>query len=382
MGKFRDDHGGALTTVIAYNAFFAFFPLLLVVVTVLGFLLGRDSGFQQRLLDSAVAEFPIIGDQVQDNIHGLRGSGVGLVIGLVAFAWGARGLTQVAQHAMAEIWNIPGRQRPGFWARQVRGLLLLVVFAVGLAATSLLTWVGSYGGQAVAVALANLVAAATVNVGLFLLAFRVLTPQQIPTRQLLAGTVIAGVAWQALQAVGGFLVGHYLRHTSQVYGVFAIVLACCSGCIWARGSPCTRQRSTSWPPGGSGRAACCNRRSPTPNRPPSTSPTSSNTDPEEATSETSASNLGHWPIADLANPGRRLRNGAVRRLVLVGSAAGWGRAAGSAGPGLVRRTGWPTAGCRGRAGWWGRSASSPPLGWTRSAPGSTTTPRHRGRRDR
>jgi YihY family inner membrane protein len=223
MRKFADDHGGALTTVIAYNAFFALFPLLLVVVTVLGFVLGRDSGFQQRLLGSAVADFPIIGDQVQDNIHGLRGSGVGLVIGLVAFAWGARGLTQVAQHAMAEIWNIPGRQRPRFWARQVRGLLL-VVFAVGLAATSLLTWLGSYGGKAVAVALANLAAAAAVNVGLFLLVFRVLTPQQIPTRQLLAGAVVAGVAWQVLQAVGGFLVGHYLRHTSQVYGVFAIVL--------------------------------------------------------------------------------------------------------------------------------------------------------------
>jgi membrane protein len=89
MGKFRDDdHGGALTTVIAYNAFFALFPLLLVVVTVLGFLLGRDSGFQQRLLGSAVAEFPIIGDQVRDNIHGLRGSGIGLVVGLAAFAWG------------------------------------------------------------------------------------------------------------------------------------------------------------------------------------------------------------------------------------------------------------------------------------------------------
>jgi YihY family inner membrane protein len=200
------------------------FPLLLVVVTVLGFLLGRDSGFQQRLLGSAVADFPIIGDQVQDNIHGLRGSGIGLVIGLVAFAWGARGLTQVAQHAMAEVWNIPGRQRPGFWARQVRGLLLLVVFAVGLAATSLLTWLGSYGGKAVAVALANLAAAAAVNVGLFLLAFRVLTPEQVPTRQLVVGAVVAGVAWQVLQAVGGFLVGHYLRHTSQVYGVFAIVL--------------------------------------------------------------------------------------------------------------------------------------------------------------
>ena len=43
MGKFHDH--GALTTVIAYNAFFALFPLLLVVVTVLGFLLGRDLAF-------------------------------------------------------------------------------------------------------------------------------------------------------------------------------------------------------------------------------------------------------------------------------------------------------------------------------------------------
>jgi virulence factor BrkB len=74
------------------------------------------------------------------------------------------------------------------------------------------------------VALANLVAAAAVNVGLFLLVFRVLTPRQIPTRQLVAGALVAGVAWQVLQAVGGYLVGQYLRHTSQVYGVFAIVL--------------------------------------------------------------------------------------------------------------------------------------------------------------
>ena len=58
MGKFRDDHGGALTTVIAYNAFFAFFPLLLVVVTVLGFLLGRDSGFQQRFYARRWPTFP------------------------------------------------------------------------------------------------------------------------------------------------------------------------------------------------------------------------------------------------------------------------------------------------------------------------------------
>ena len=72
---------------------------------------------------------------------------------------------------MAEIWNIPGHNGPASGPGGP-GLLLLVVFALGLAATSLLTWLGSYGGKAVAVALANLAAAAAVNVGLFLLAFR------------------------------------------------------------------------------------------------------------------------------------------------------------------------------------------------------------------
>jgi uncharacterized BrkB/YihY/UPF0761 family membrane protein len=44
----------------------------------------------------------------------------------------------------------------------------------------------------------NLAAAAAVNVRLFLLVFRVLTPRQVPTRQLLAGALVAGVVWQIL----------------------------------------------------------------------------------------------------------------------------------------------------------------------------------------
>jgi hypothetical protein len=238
------------------------FPLLLVVFTVLGFLLGRDSGFQQRLLGSAVAEFPIIGQQVQDNIHGLRGSGLGLVVGLVVFAWGARGLTQVAQHAMAEIWNIPDRQRPRFWARQLRGLLLLVVFAIGLAATSLLTWLGSYGGQAIAVALANLAAAAAVNVGLFLLVFRVLTPRQIPTRQLLAGAWSRAWRGRPCRLSVATWSSTTCATPARCTGCSRSSLVCCSGCFWAPSSPCTRQKSTSWPPDGSGREASCSRRWP------------------------------------------------------------------------------------------------------------------------
>jgi uncharacterized BrkB/YihY/UPF0761 family membrane protein len=52
----------------------------------------------------------------------------------------------------------------------------------------------------------------------------VLTPGQIPTRRLPLGAAVAGVLWVLLQSGGGYLVGHNLKHASQVYGFFAIVL--------------------------------------------------------------------------------------------------------------------------------------------------------------
>jgi uncharacterized BrkB/YihY/UPF0761 family membrane protein len=94
--KFGDDKGGNLTALLAWNGFFALFPLLLILVTVLGFLLAGHPAFEQRVLRSTLAQFPIIGDQLQDNIHVLRANAVGLVVGLVGFLWGARGVTQAA----------------------------------------------------------------------------------------------------------------------------------------------------------------------------------------------------------------------------------------------------------------------------------------------
>src|SRR4029450_1531720 len=211
--KFGDDKGGNLTTLLAWNGFFPLFPLLLTLVTALGFLLGRHPALEQQVLHSTLAEFPIIGVQLQGNVHSLRANGLGLIGGLAGFVWGARGITQAGQHAMAEIWNIPGKQRPSFATRQLRGLVLLLVFGLGVVATTALASLASLGGRSVLVMLGNLAAAAGVNpaavhAALFLLAFRVLTPRQVPTRRLLVGAAVAGVLFPLLQAVGGYLVGH------------------------------------------------------------------------------------------------------------------------------------------------------------------------------
>ena len=222
--KFGDDKGGNLTTLLAWNGFFALFPLLLILVTTLGFLLAGHPAFEQRVLHSTLAQFPIIGDQLQSNIHVLRANTFGLVVGLAGFLWGARGVTQAGQHAMAEIWNVPGKHRPSFATRQARGLLLLLVFALGVLTTTALASLAVLVDQGLAFTLANLAGSAVVNTGLFLLAFRVLTPRQIPTRQLVLGAAVGAVLWVLLQTAGGYLVGHNLKHASQIYGFFAIVL--------------------------------------------------------------------------------------------------------------------------------------------------------------
>jgi uncharacterized BrkB/YihY/UPF0761 family membrane protein len=52
----------------------------------------------------------------------------------------------------------------------------------------------------------------------------VLTPKQVNMKDLVPGALAGGVAWTALQVGGTLLIAHQLRHTSQVYGTFAIVL--------------------------------------------------------------------------------------------------------------------------------------------------------------
>ncbi|MCA1842365.1 MAG: YihY/virulence factor BrkB family protein, partial [Actinobacteria bacterium] len=222
--KYGDDRAGALAALVAYYGFLAAFPLLLMLTTILGFVTGRSSRVQRAVLHSALRDFPIIGAQLGRSIHPLRGSGAALAAGLVGLLWGSLGVTQSAQMAMADVWNVPGVDRPPFFSRVTRGLGLFAVLGVGLAATTVAASVSTFGAAPGVARAAGLLFSLALNVSLYLLAFRILTVKSVATRCLVPGAVLGGAAWSVLQAVGGYLVGHQLRHASQVYGYFASVL--------------------------------------------------------------------------------------------------------------------------------------------------------------
>jgi YihY family inner membrane protein len=221
--KYSDDQAGYLAATITYYGFFSIFPLLLVATTILGFILQGNHQLEHSVVDSALGQFPLIGHDLRQ--HRLGGSVLALALGLALSLWSGMGVFVAAENAMDHLWAIPFRSRPDFFRQRVRALLLLLVLGGGAIATTILSALGTFGASyGLAWKVASISISTLLDIGLFWLAFRLLTAKQVSWRCLRGGAIAAGVAWQILQAVGTFYVGHELRHASAVYGTFAGVI--------------------------------------------------------------------------------------------------------------------------------------------------------------
>ena len=223
--KFGDDNAGSLVVQLTYSMFITVFPLLLLLVTILSLVVSNDPSMRAHVLDSAFGQFPVIGDQLAHNIHAMRrGSPFGMAVGIGGLIYGSMGLAQAGMYAMEQVWNIPSAVRPNLRVRVARGLIFLIVLGIGLVVTTALAGFGTFGRHNFMLGLLGEVLAAVVNIGIYLALFRVLTPRQVCTRALVPGTVVAGIEWTILQALGGYVVGHDLKGASALYGIFGLVL--------------------------------------------------------------------------------------------------------------------------------------------------------------
>jgi len=222
LKKYSDDGAGQLAALMAWYGFFALFPLLLVLVTVLGYVLRDNPDLYHRIVRSAVGQFPVIGRDLQ--VNALGGSTVALVVGLAAAVWAGLGITLAGQRAMDQVWGVPYRLRRDFLTSRGRGLLILVV--LGLANVAVTTAVGllASGQGGTAVKVIGYAASVLLDVGLFWAVFRLFTTDEVPTRQLWPGILAAALGWVVLQTLGGIYINHVVRRANQTYGFFAIVI--------------------------------------------------------------------------------------------------------------------------------------------------------------
>jgi YihY family inner membrane protein len=222
--KYLDDNGGVLAANLTHVGFVSLFPLLLVLVTVLGLTAAVDGGFRQAAINAVADQVPLIGHQLTANVHELRrSSAIGLIVGLAGLLWGSTRLARAGLFTMEQVWNLPGPARPGHLRRLGRALLFLALLGGAVIVTTLLAGLTTYGKHPLALDVLAVAIEVVVNAATYVGAFRILTPRGMPTRDLVPGAVAGGVGWTVLQVLGTYLVHHFL-HSSSVYGVFATVL--------------------------------------------------------------------------------------------------------------------------------------------------------------
>jgi YihY family inner membrane protein len=222
--KFADDRAGGLAALIAYYGFFSLFPLLLVLTTVTAYAVHWDPQLQRRIVDSAIAQFPVIGTQIRSSVGSITGNALALGFGIVASLWGGLAVLASVQSAMDEVWDVPRRERAALIARVVRGLATLLALGASVVAATVTAGVSASLGSSFLVLGAGLALSAVINVVTMAVVFRSLTTASVSWSDVAPGAVFAGVVWTILQAWGGYIVGRRVVGAGDVYGVFAIVI--------------------------------------------------------------------------------------------------------------------------------------------------------------
>lgn len=224
--KFFDDQGNYLAAIITYYGFLSLFPLLLLFVTILGFLLRGQPQLQGQLLHSALGQFPIIGNQLQRSTHSLTGSIAGLVVGLLGALYGGLGVVQAAQNAFNRCYAVPRQERPDPLHSRARSLVLLPLLGLAVGFTTVLsgftTSAASVLGEGAKVG--GTLLSVLLDIVIFAASFRLLTARRLSLRDVAAGAVVAGVIWQVLQSVGTLVINTKLKGASATAGTFGVVL--------------------------------------------------------------------------------------------------------------------------------------------------------------
>jgi uncharacterized BrkB/YihY/UPF0761 family membrane protein len=220
--KFGDDSANLVVVALAWYGFTAIFPLLLVVVTLFGFIGQQSLG---NGVVNTLHEFPVIGVNFNPaNRSALHGSTLGLVVGLIGLVYGAQGVTQTAQQAMATVWNIPQNQRTGFVPRLGRSLAGLFTIGLAFVVNAFVTTYATGGTHNYAIRIPVLIGLLLINVLLYFATFTMLTAKAIGPRGLLPGAIAGGVAFTALITIGTGLITHQLKNTSATYGAMGTVI--------------------------------------------------------------------------------------------------------------------------------------------------------------
>jgi YihY family inner membrane protein len=221
--KFAEERSSHNASMIAFWAFFSIFPLLLVFVTVLGWVLPASS--KASVLAHVASVFPMLDART---VTGLTGTPWALIVGVLTALWSGLGVVRAMQFSLDSVWDVPEKERPSMLKQILRSLAVLATIGAGLVLATLLSGLVTSTANGVdlgeAGRVAGLLVTAALDIGLVLAAFRILTTVDVATRDVVPGGIFAGVAFFLLQQLSAFIISSHLKNVQATYGRFATVI--------------------------------------------------------------------------------------------------------------------------------------------------------------
>jgi YihY family inner membrane protein len=223
--RYGDDKVGKQAALITYYGFLALFPLLLIFITVIGIIVSGDPVMQDKINHQVFQIFPALGNDLQGNVHTLKGSGIALVLEILILSYGARGLANSLQEAFNHVWHTDKTIGSNFIVDNLRNISMMISVAVGIVVGTVVTYAVAHGidlglGTTVLLTLINL----AVTILLFLAVFRLGTSSHIKTSSLVLGAIISGIGLLIIQHFGNLIMAHELPRLRGTYGSFALAL--------------------------------------------------------------------------------------------------------------------------------------------------------------
>ncbi|MGH9281236.1 MAG: YihY/virulence factor BrkB family protein [Acidimicrobiales bacterium] len=217
--RYSEVRGNNVAAAVTLQAFLSLFPLMLVIVAVVGFVSNGGADVASSVI-SALGLTGEAAHAVQEAVMTAeRSRKAASVVGLAGLLWSGLGLVNALQYALNQVWQVEERgvKDKAIGLGWLVGSALLLV--AGAATTTVLGWLpGVLSPVAVVMAL-------FINLGLWLWTFKALPNRDIPMRELVPGAVLGAVGLEVLKVVGGYYVPRAVSSSSELYGSLGVVFA-------------------------------------------------------------------------------------------------------------------------------------------------------------
>lgn len=224
VARYRRHRLGRSAALLAHYGFLSVFPLMVCFTTVLGFVLQGDESLRHRIVDSALSNLPVVGQQLEQDAGSLRGSPWVLAFSLVTAIWAGLRAFVVAHAAIDDIDEVPVSERVSMVRGRLHALAAVAVIGLSQVFTAVVAALLSASPLAGVAQAALLALTAVVDIGLVALAYQLLSSRVRRWRSVMAGAVPAGIIYAGLQVFGSLVVGRAITRATPVYGTFATVI--------------------------------------------------------------------------------------------------------------------------------------------------------------